>query len=96
MEKIFKYFKMRKYINWDDFNEVSIDKVLKDLQELKELGCTHIILESENQISINPLIYRKETDEEFQYRLKLETIREEAIKKQELQQLEILKKKYNQ
>lgn len=84
------------YLDWK-YTQVSLSEIREDLERLESLGVTHIEFDTiDHELSIKPIRQREESDEEFNKRLQFIKEREEAIKKQELQQLEILKKKYNQ
>ena len=91
------------YFNFDNWkwNAISIEEIENDLKVLKELGATNIEFDSEIkygdlEFTIKAVKFREETNEEYNERIKAIQEREDRIKKQELQQLEILKRKYNQ
>lgn len=87
------------YLDWIN-DEKSISEIRKDLDELERKGITHIEITSTSDwdgfssIEINTFYNRLETDEEYDERVRIENAQLERIKKEELRQLEILKKKY--
>lgn len=95
MEKLVKKEKIDYDLDWK-YTQVSLSEIKEDLDALEKLGATHIEFDTNDyELSIKPIKQREESDEEFSKRLKFIKEREEVIKKQELQQLETLRKKYN-
>lgn len=89
-------------IDYDlDWNyEVEIEQLKKDISELEKLGTTHVMIYSYSVYDstcteIRPIQRRIETDEESLIRKSEEEKRDEEKKKSELEQYNIIKKKYN-
>lgn len=81
--------------------ETAISKIRADLDAIEKLGATHVSIESQTEwgvhfVSIYAINERLETDAEFKQRVDLMKQREEEAKQRELQQLKLLKEKYNQ
>jgi len=96
--KIIK-FKVDFNFNWT--YGVELSKIKEDISELEKLGVTEIEIESvddygSSSVSIEAFINRLETDEDCELRINKEKNRQNEIKKIELQQLELLKLKYEQ
>lgn len=96
-----------KFDNYDSYLTGSIDKVIKEYQnikkELTKKGYSDITVETEERgdgysndtyYSIMIYGYRPETIEESNLRKKREKARFELMKETELRQLQILKEKY--
>lgn len=99
MEKEVREFDVPYEIDWN--LTVPIDNVIKEAIEAKELGATHLFFDIYQNydvpyLKIRAYDIRMETDEEFSLRVQQEEARKEAIKQQELKQLEVLKAKYEQ
>lgn len=101
MKKLIKQEVVDYYLDWK-YDIVPLSKIREDLNKLEKLGVTGIEFDADCDpygdicFNIKPIKEREETDKEVQERMEFIQKREETIKKQELQQLEILKKKYNQ
>jgi len=98
MEKIQKTMEISYPINWGGETLISI--VRADLDELEKLGATYISIEAENDYGLASLdivgkYRRPETDQELNQRIEAGKKREDYIKKQDLEQIERLKLKYN-
>jgi len=88
------------YFNFDWIYGVSIKKMKDDLDALEKLGVTEINIEPVDNygscsVNIEAFKERDETNKERKERLKAEKERNERIKNYELQQLDMLQKKYN-
>jgi hypothetical protein len=84
--------KVHFYLDWG--YGVSIEKIEKDLEELKKLGAVDIEICIEQDTEIRAFTYQEETDEEYNNRLKKES---EWLKRKENEKLilfQILKAKY--
>lgn len=97
MEKQIKDFEVES-LDWGYGIEIS--EMEKHIQEVKNLGATHIVIEPGIEydcptLSVVAICRRHETDAEFAQRVKEYEIREELIKQQELKTLASLKAKYN-
>ena len=81
------------YFDWES---VSIEKIQEDLKKLKKAKATHVKVKRYDEYSLEFVAYtkREETDEEYQKRVKLEESLAKNRELQEKQQLEYLKKKY--
>jgi hypothetical protein len=97
-QKQLKQIKLNQYLDWS--YGVSIQKMKQDLHMLENIGATHISIAlvddfgGGESISIEPIMERLETDEEFKERVKLNKIRIEEAKKRELDLFNKLKAKY--
>jgi hypothetical protein len=83
--------------NWKD--GVEIDQMQKDLEALKELGATHVevdsITYSETElVAVEAFCERLETDEEYRERMEGNKKYEDTVRAIELKQLKELKEKY--
>lgn len=68
MEKKLLYFKVDYQLDWED--EVSIEKLEKDIKAMKKLGVTEVnIYTVFDSITIRPIKSRVETDEEYKLRI---------------------------
>jgi hypothetical protein len=99
MEKQIRKFKQPFSFDWT--YGVELKKIKEDLAELEKLGVTDIAIEPYDNygsasVDINAFISRVETDEEYKERTYKVSVREEEIKKRELEQFERLKLKYGQ
>lgn len=84
------------YFDW--IRNRSIEQIKKDIEELEKLGVTSIYFWTEDvevEVNINAYIERMETDEEYEERIIQESELKEREKRNDLAQLERLKKKYN-
>lgn len=84
------------YFDWR--HNTPIEQIKKDIVELEKLGVTSIYFGTEDievQANINAYIERMETDEEYEERIIQESEMYERQKRNDLAQLERLKKKYN-
>lgn len=87
------------YLDWVNV-EKSISEIRKDLDILEKEGVTHIEIGTERDwdggfdITIDTFYKRLETDGEYSKRIEKEYLESERFRQNELQQLEILKKKY--
>jgi PAB1-binding protein PBP1 len=86
------------YFSWT--YGVSIKKIREDLDEVEKLGATDINIEIDNwdrdSIEIKAFAVRLETDEEYKERIDKYKKNLKLQEARELQQLEMLKKKYPQ
>ena len=98
MKKQITRFNVAFNFNWE--NGVRISKIREDLATLEKLGATHIEIDSDitydcSYITISGYVDRLETTQEAKERIaKFETI-QNIIKDRELEQLKLLKDKYN-
>lgn len=76
------------------YRRVPIDKIIEDVNKLKEKGCTYIHFDGETDIKIDAYIQREETDDEQKLRLERENQKELQLKENELKELQRLKDKY--
>jgi hypothetical protein len=88
------------HLGWGG-DEVSIAQIRKDLDTIEALGATHIKFNIDStwgsySLEIEPIKEVLETDEEYQKRLDEISVEKERRRNVELQELERLKKKYNQ
>ncbi len=82
------------YFDWDYMTP--IERIKKDIVELEKLGVTRIRFVADgDDVNINAYIERMETDEEYEERIIQESEMYERQKRNDLAQLERLKKKYN-
>lgn len=82
------------YFDWDYMTP--IERIKKDIVELEKLGVTWIYIGADgDDVNINAYIERMETDEEYEERIIQESEMYERQKRNDLAQLERLKKKYN-
>lgn len=91
---------IKKLNDWDD-DTLSIDDLISELEQLKEIGATHIDFSSryeygETYYDVKAVCIRPETDAEYEKRTADQRAREEADKQYELEQLAKLKAKYEQ
>lgn len=98
MEKIKKDIKLNYPLDWT--YGVSIEKLKKDIEEIENLGATHVNIEHGisydcSYVEIDVICRRIETDEEFEQRKKEVEARQEQYRQQELKQLIELKAKYD-
>jgi hypothetical protein len=98
MEKEKKYVKVPYIFDWD--YRIKLTELKKDIEDLENLGVTDIEIECVNgpfdsYIEITALCERLETDEEFNFRQKLEEANAKIIRDNELRQLQYLQEKYN-
>lgn len=105
---ILKYYIMKKQIrsfpvefelDWE--YEVSMEEIKSDIIEMEEMGVTHIQIRSEEYFGVtytnfSPITKRLEFDFEVDERIKEEEGRILSIEKEELKELERLKRKYEQ
>ncbi len=82
------------YFDWSYMTP--IERIKKDIVELEKLGVTRIrIVADGDDVNIKAYIERMETDEEYEERIIQESELKERQKRNDLAQLERLKKKYN-
>lgn len=85
-------------LRWVD---IQIEDVERDIIKLKELGCTHIVMDYEYDRYgdvcrvQHGYIRRLETDEEYSDRINSSYIKSKIIEERELREFERLKNKYN-
>ena len=99
MNKIERRFNIEYDFEWEWGVEIS--KIRADLDALEKLGATHIEVEGGESydcpyVKIEGYVDRIETDEEYLQRTGEQEAREEEHKRRELDQLERLKKKYEE
>jgi hypothetical protein len=97
MEKEIKTFKIDYSLDWT--YGIEIKKIREDLDAIEKLGATHVDIElyesyGSAYVTINATSERIETDEECLERINKSKLRQEQIKKRELEQLAALKQKY--
>ena len=97
MEKETRKFKVDYSLNWT--YGVEIIKLKQDLEAIEKLGATHVEIEHGidydcSYVTIEAMVERIETDEEFNARVSEANKRQEETKRRELEQLEKLKSKY--
>ncbi len=82
------------YFDWR--HNTPIEQIKKDIEELEKLGVTGIYIGADgDSVNIEAYIERMETDEEYEERIIQEWELKERQKRNDLAQLERLKKKYN-
>jgi hypothetical protein len=97
MEKITKRIKLEYPLNW--MYGIEISKIREDLDELEQIGATHIEIESYESYgsaftTIEAVCERIETDEECAKRLLEHEYKKDEIRQRELVEFERLKSKY--
>ena len=97
MEKEIRVFEVDYSLDWE--YSVEISKIRADLDAIEALGATHVEINSSTRydcdyVTIKPVSEHLETDEEFEQRKKEIEFRQEQIRQNELEQLELLKTKY--
>lgn len=85
------------YIDW---SHATIDEIRENLNELEQLGATHIDVEIDDDygsysVKITPKQERLETDEEYEKRIAYEKKLADRVRERELEQLAKLKAKYD-
>lgn len=102
MEKIIRHFPIPFSFDWSGENEIS--KLKTEIEELENLGVTHICIDVEDSdeayslITFKAMAPRLETDAECEERINLEirqNMIKEKIKKMEIERYNHIKEKYN-
>lgn len=98
MEKIIRHFPIPFSFDWSGENEIS--KLKNEIEELENLGVTHISIDVEDsdEVVFKAMAPRLETDAECEQRTSLEIRQKkikENIKKMEIEQYNRIKEKYN-
>ncbi len=99
MNKIERRFEIEYDFEWE--YGVEISKMRADLDALEKLGATHVDIEGGASydcpyVKIEAYVDRLETNEEYLQRTGEQEAREEQQKQRDLEQLERLKKKYEE
>jgi 2-methylisocitrate lyase-like PEP mutase family enzyme len=97
MEKEVRRFETNYSLDWQ--YGVEISKLKADLEELEELGATHVEIDPYTEydstyVKIEAYCERIETDEEFEQRKKQVEATQEQMRQRDLKQLADLKSKY--
>lgn len=94
MEKIIVKEEVYVYMGW--FQGVTLTELKENIKTLEELGITYIELNVSELYGNDVTCYKErlETDEEFNKRLELQSIRAEKQKERDLATLKALKEKY--
>jgi hypothetical protein len=97
MERIERDFKIDYSLDWE--YGISIEDLRKDLDAIEKLGANHVDIQAGiawgvEYVTIEPIARRLETEQECQQRLKEIQDRKNAHIQQEKEELERLKKKY--
>ncbi len=99
MEKTIRRFEIDYSFNW--VYGIDIKRLREDLENIEELGATHIEIEHGmnydcSYAEVRAYADRLETDEEARDRVEEESRRRKEIERRELEQFEKLKSKYGQ